>query len=111
MIDIEYIDKIKWNDELGQRLQLLRSNVSRRELASKTKDLGHRVAHQYIQQLEQPSLFTARLKSDYLTVSLDVVQVLCHALGADLTDIFVKSAKVFMDTPLTSTVDNSSVDV
>jgi len=33
-----------------------------------------------------------------LTVSLDVVQVLCKALGADLTDIFTKSAKVFTDT-------------
>lgn len=99
MIDLEYVDKIKWTDELGGRLQRLRSDTSRRELANKTKELGHRVAHQYIQQLEQPSLFTQRLKSNHLTVSLEVVQVLCKALNADLTDIFTKSAKIFSEIP------------
>jgi hypothetical protein len=98
MIDLEYVDKIKWNDDLGARLQALRNEISRRELSNRTEELGHRVAHQYIQQLEQPSLFTHRLKSSHLTVSLDVVQVLCKALGADLTDIFTRSAKVFTDT-------------
>lgn len=99
MLDLKYIDKVKWDDNLGKRLQELRRETSRRALADKTTELGHRVAHQYIQQLEQPSLFAHRLKSNHLTVSLDVVQVLCKALGADLTDIFTESVKIFSETP------------
>jgi hypothetical protein len=85
MIDIEYVDKIKWNDELGTRLQGLRNEISRRELANRTEELGHRVAHQYIQQLEQPSLFTHRLKSSHLTVSL--MQTLTPELQKLLTQL------------------------
>ncbi len=99
MLDLKYIDKVKWDDNLGKRLQELRRETSRRALADKTTELGHRVAHQYIQQLEQPSLFAHRLKRNHLTVSLDVVQVLCKALGADLTDIFTESVKIFSETP------------
>lgn len=95
MIDIQYIDKIRWNGELGERLQQLRGEVSRRQLAAKTEELGHRVAHQYIQQLEQPEAFVTRIKSSYLTVSIEVVQVLCQALGVELTDLFAQSAKIF----------------
>jgi DNA polymerase III delta subunit len=89
MLDLKYIDRVKWDDDLAKRLKRLRNKTSRSTLASKTTELGHRVAPQYIQQLEQPSLFSHRLKSKNLTVSLDVVQVLCEALGADLTDIFI----------------------
>lgn len=99
MLDLKYIDRIKWDEDLGKRLQELRRETSRRALADRTTELGHRVAHQYIQQLEQPNLFTHRLKSNRLTVSLDVVQVLCKALGGDLTDIFTESVKIFADTP------------
>jgi hypothetical protein len=94
MIDVEYIDKIKWDAELGERLKTLRGNTSRRELAVRTKALGRRVAHQYIQQLEQPTFSVNRLKRDYLTVSLDIVRVLAEALGVELVDIFAKSAKI-----------------
>lgn len=99
MLDIKYVDRVKWNGVFGKRLKDLRRETSRRALANKTTELGHRVAHQYIQQLEQPDLFTHRIKSNYLTVSLDVVQVLCLALGGDLTDIFTESVKILADTP------------
>jgi len=99
MIDVEYIDKIKWDAELGDRLKHLRGNTSRRELADRTNALGRRVAHQYIQQLEQPNFSINRLKSNHLTVSLDVVQVLAEALEVELTDVFTKSAKISTVSP------------
>lgn len=109
MLDLKYIDRVKWSDDLGKRLQTLRRKTSRRALVEKTTELGHPVAYQYIQQLEQPSVFARRIKSSHLTVSLDVVQVLCDALGAELTDIFAESVKIFTDTPLTSTAINSKI--
>lgn len=95
MIDIGYIDKIKWDAELGERLKALRGKTSRRELSNRTKNFGRRVAHQYIQQLEQPEFSINRLKGDHLTVSIDVIKVIAAALGVELIDIFTKSAKVF----------------
>jgi hypothetical protein len=94
MIDVEYIDKVRWDSELGNRLKVLRGKTSRRKLADKTTELGRRVPQQYIQQLEQPSFSINRLKSDHLTVSLEIIQVLAEALGVELTDIFTKSAVI-----------------
>ncbi|MEO1375063.1 MAG: helix-turn-helix transcriptional regulator [Cyanobacteria bacterium J06635_10] len=94
MIDTEYIATFKWTEKQGSKLLSLRGKMSRRELAEKTEELGTGIARQYIQQLEQPHMFIKRIKSDYLTVSVEVVQVLCEALGVDITDFF-NSAKFF----------------
>ena len=94
MIDTEHIATLKWTQEQASMLLYLRGKMSRRELAQRTEELGTRIAHQYIQQLEQPHMFTKRLKSENLTVSIEVVQVLCQALEVDITDFF-NSAKFF----------------
>ena len=94
MTDIEHIATFKWTQEQASKLSDLRGKMSRRELAQKTEELGTRIAHQYIQQLEQPHVFTKRIKRDNLTVSIEVVQVLCKALKVDITDFF-NSAKFF----------------
>ncbi len=88
MIDIEHIATFKWGNAQATRLAELRGSMSRRQLEQKTIDLGLKVAHQYIQQLEQPDYYANRLKSGTLTVSIEVVNVLCQALGADITDFF-----------------------
>ncbi|MEC4814988.1 MAG: XRE family transcriptional regulator [Scytonema sp. PMC 1069.18] len=93
MIDIEHIATLKWTQDQAQKLQSLRGKMSRRQLEEKTEELGLKVAHQYIQQLEQPHLFTKRLKSDTLTVSVEVVKTLCAALETDITNFF-NSAKI-----------------
>lgn len=93
MIDIEHIATLKWTQKQASKLLDLRGKMSRRELAEKTEELGTRIAHQYIQQLEQPHIFTKRLKSENLTVSREVVEVICKALEADITDFF-NSAKI-----------------
>ena len=92
MIDVEYIDRVRWDSELGDRLKNLRGKTSRRKLADRTTELGRRVPQQYIQQLEQPNFSINRLKSNHLTVSLEVIRVLADALDVELTDIFTKSA-------------------
>lgn len=94
MVDIQHIATLKWTEEQGFKLLSLRGKMSRRELAEKTEELGTGIARQYIQQLEQPHMFIKRIKSDYLTVSIEVVQVLCEALEVDITDFF-NSAKFF----------------
>ncbi|WP_460204406.1 helix-turn-helix domain-containing protein [Scytonema sp. NUACC21] len=93
MINIEHIATLRWTDTQAQKLLSLRGKMSRRVLEQKTEELGLKVTHQYIQQLEQPHLFTKRLKSDTLTVSVEVVNILCTALGTDIIDFF-NSAKI-----------------
>ncbi|MBD2497893.1 XRE family transcriptional regulator [Nostoc sp. FACHB-280] len=88
MIDIEHIATFKWGNFQAEKLAQLRGNMSRRQLEQKTVELGQKVAHQYIQQLEQPDYYATRLKSGTLTVSTEVVNVLCQALNADITDFF-----------------------
>ncbi|MCC5670372.1 hypothetical protein LC653_42965 [Nostoc sp. CHAB 5784] len=88
MIDIEHIATFKWGNKQAQKLTELRGNIPRRQLEQKTTDLGLKVAHQYIQQLEQPDYYATRLKSGTITVSVEVVNVLCEALNADITDFF-----------------------
>lgn len=93
MLDLKYIDTVRWDKELGQRLQALRGNMSRRKLAEKSEELGNKVSHQYIQQLEQPEVFIQRKNALYLTVSIDIIKTLCTALGAEVYDLF-DSAKI-----------------
>jgi hypothetical protein len=92
-IDIEHIATFKWTSEQGFLLQSLRGEMSRRQLSQKTEELGLRIAHQYIQQLEQPHLFSKRLKSDNLTVSIEVMKIICTALEVDISEFF-NSAKI-----------------
>lgn len=88
MIDIEHIATFKWGNTQAKKLTELRGSMSRRQLENKTVELGLKVAHQYVQQLEQPDYYATRLKSGTLTVSTEVINVLCLALNADITDFF-----------------------
>ncbi|MEA5508133.1 hypothetical protein VB735_34635 [Halotia wernerae UHCC 0503] len=88
MIDIEHIATFKWGNKQAEKLTELRGSIPRRQLEQKTIELGLKVAHQYIQQLEQPDYYATRLKSGTITVSTDVVNILCEALNADITDFF-----------------------
>jgi hypothetical protein len=92
MIDVKYIHTVRRDSELGEHLRALRGKTSRRKLSDKTSALGRRVPREYIQQLEKPNLSINCLKSDHLSVSLDIIQVLAKALEVELTDIFTKSA-------------------
>jgi len=92
MIDVKYIDRVMWDSELGEHLRALRGKTSRRKLSDKTSALGRRVSQPYLYQLEKPNSSINRFKSNHLTVSLDIIQVLATALEFELTDIFTKSA-------------------
>ena len=97
MIDSRYVATVKWDKELGERLRILRGEMSRRELSQRTEEIGRLVTHQYIQQLEQPQHQLNRINSEYLTVSWDVIQVLCSALKIEITDLFTNSARIFIE--------------
>ncbi len=88
MIDIEHIATLKWGNTQAKKLTDLRGNMSRRQLEQKTIELGLKVAHQYIQQLEQPDYYATRLKSGTITVSIEVINILCEALNTDINDFF-----------------------
>jgi ribosome-binding protein aMBF1 (putative translation factor) len=92
MIDVKYIHRVRWDSELVEHLRALRGKTSYHKLSDKTSALGRRVPHEYIQELEKPNRAINRIKSDHLTVSLDIIQVLAKALEVELTDIFTKSA-------------------
>jgi hypothetical protein len=91
MIDVKYIDRVTWDSELGEKLRALRGRISRRKLSDKTSALGRRVSQPYLYQLEKPNSSIHRFKSNHLTVSLNIIQVLAKALEVELTDIFTKS--------------------
>ncbi len=91
MIDIKYIDRVTWDSELGEHLRAFRGKTSRRKLSDKTSALGRRVSQKYLYQLEKSNSSINRFKSNHLTVSLDIIQVLARALEFELTDIFTKS--------------------
>ena len=91
MIDVKYIDRVTWDSKLGEQLRALRGRTSRRKLSDKTSALGRRVSQKYLYQLEKPNSSINRFKSNHLTVSLDIIQVLAKALEFELTDIFTKS--------------------
>jgi len=92
MIDVNYIHRVRWDSELVEHLRAFRGETSYHKLSDKTSALGRRVPHEYIQELEKPNRAINRIKSDHLTVSLDIIQVLAKALEVELTDIFTKSA-------------------
>ncbi|NEP58455.1 MAG: hypothetical protein F6K31_15805 [Symploca sp. SIO2G7] len=93
MIHENHVAAIKWSDELGKRLETLRGEISLRQLEKRTEEIGDKVSFQYIQQLEQPVLFTKRTKKGYVSVSIDVLKTLCVALGTDIFDL-LDSAKI-----------------
>ncbi|RAM47941.1 MAG: hypothetical protein C6Y22_30620 [Hapalosiphonaceae cyanobacterium JJU2] len=88
MIDIQHVATLKWGEAQARKLTELRGSTPRRQLEQKTTELGLKVAHQYIQQLEQPEYYANRLKSKTLTVSVDVVNILCKALNVDISYFF-----------------------
>ncbi len=91
MIDVKYIHRVIWDSELGEQLRALRGRTSRRKLSDMTSALGRRVSQKYLYQLEKPNSSIKRFKSNHLTVSLDIIQVLAKTLEFELTDIFTKS--------------------
>jgi transcriptional regulator with XRE-family HTH domain len=91
MIDVKYINRVTWDSELGEQLRTLRGKTSCRKLSDKTSALGRRVSQGYLYQLEKPNRTINRFKSNHLTVSLDIIQMLVKALEVELTDIFTKS--------------------
>jgi hypothetical protein len=98
MIDVKHVATLKWEYTQSNKLNELRGFMPRRQLEQKTIELGLKVSHQYIQQLEQPENHVARLKSKTLTVSIDVVKVLCEALDADIDYFFTSSQFSSVDT-------------
>ncbi len=94
MISDKYIERIRWDTELGDRLAKLRGDTSLEKLAEKIKDAGQDVSKQYINQLEKPDAHAKRLNSGYLTVSYEKVKAICIALGIEPTDLF-DSTKTF----------------
>ena len=92
MIDVKYIHRVKWDSELVEQLRALRGKTSYYKLSDKTSAFGRRVPDEYIQELEKPNSAINRIKSDHLTVSLDIIQVLVKALEVELTDFFTTSA-------------------
>ncbi|MCC5641113.1 hypothetical protein LC593_35890 [Nostoc sp. CHAB 5844] len=93
MIDVEHVATLKWGTIQAKKLTQLRGFMPRRLLEEKTVELGLRVSHQYIQQLEQPENYVKKLKSKTLTVSVDVVNVLCEALDANI-DYFFSTSQI-----------------
>jgi hypothetical protein len=88
MIGVDHIASVKWTPRLGEKLQILRGKVSRRELDEKTTALGLRVAASYLQQIEQPERQLTRLKQPYINVSWDIIVVICKALNIDYSELF-----------------------
>lgn len=78
MIPLEYVGRLNWNAELGQRLKALRGKTSRRQLALRLKYLGHDCSHQNLQKVEEAKA---------QTVPLDLILGICKALGASIGDV------------------------
>lgn len=96
LLNTEDIAMMKWGELQAQRLRDLRGDMTRVALQERTTELGLKVTHQYIQQLENPSLFTTRLKSGVLTVSVEIINSLALALEVDTT-YFYSSAIVYFE--------------
>src|SRR4028118_1464946 len=80
MIDVKYIHRVIWDSKLGEQLRALRGKTSRRNLSDMTSAFGRRVSQKYLYQLEKPNSTIKHFKSNHLTVSLDIIQVLAKAL-------------------------------
>jgi hypothetical protein len=75
-IPVEYVAHLAWNKILGERLELLRGEVSRRELAERLKRRGIiSCSHQKIRQIEL---------GEWKTVHIDFVVAVCEELGHSL---------------------------
>jgi transcriptional regulator with XRE-family HTH domain len=81
MVDLEYVDKLKWNMELAERLAHARSqaSISMRILAIKVTEIGVTCSYQYIHKLEE-----GRAES----VSTSLVLAICKALNIDFMNLF-----------------------
>lgn len=79
MIGLEYVDRLKWNEELGKRLESLRGTLSMRALAERVNNLGYQCSYQYIHKLEE-----GRSES----VSTDIIVAICDALGEDFKELY-----------------------
>jgi excinuclease UvrABC nuclease subunit len=75
-IPLEYVAHLAWNKILGERLELLRGEVSRRELAERLKRRGIiSCSHQKIRQIEL---------GEWKTVHIDFLIAVCEELGHSL---------------------------
>jgi DNA-binding Xre family transcriptional regulator len=79
MISLDAVDRLKWNPELGKRLQLLRGDVSMRMLAEKVNQSGITCTYQYVHKLEAG-------KAE--AVSTDLILAICKALDIDFKRLF-----------------------
>jgi DNA-binding XRE family transcriptional regulator len=84
-IDVSPIATFKWNEDNAHKLRELRekSGYSRRKLS---EEVG--VSATYIHQLETPHLFVNKPgKPKEITVSTDILQKLCTALGGEVASL------------------------
>jgi DNA-binding Xre family transcriptional regulator len=97
MVDLQHVASFRWTEAQAAKLTAIRGKMSRRQLEQKTIEIGKKVTHQYIEQLERPEYYVGRLKNgDALTVSIEVVQVLCQALEVDISEFF-NTANITVD--------------
>lgn len=79
MVALTYVDKLKWSQEEGRRLEELRGKIPMRALAEKINALGISCSYQYIHKLEEG-------KAE--SVSTDLLLAICGALGIDFNQLF-----------------------
>ncbi|MEG4807936.1 helix-turn-helix transcriptional regulator [Microcoleus sp. F8-D3] len=75
MIPLEYVARLLWSQELGERLKGFRGKTSRRELAEKLKTTGQDCSHQNLQKIED---------GNAQTVPVELVLAICKVLGISL---------------------------
>jgi len=84
MLELDLIESVEWNQELGIKLKAMRGKVSRRALAAKVQDLyGYEVSVQYIQLLEHPEGKEEAVSS----VAFKLLIYLTQALGRDVYEL------------------------
>jgi transcriptional regulator with XRE-family HTH domain len=96
MIPLEYVSRLLWSRELGERLKRLRSKVSRRELAEKLKFAGYDCSHQNLQRIED---------GDAQTVSVELVLAICEILEASLGQL-IPVVRLDFERPQDFTIQN-----
>lgn len=105
MIDVKYIATVRWNKELGEKLQALRGKMSRQVVSDETKKLATEspviyvaVSWQYIQQLESPDYELGRRKgkghSSNMEVSIEKLRTICFVINCDIGDLFSPTVKL-----------------
>jgi DNA-binding Xre family transcriptional regulator len=78
MIPLEYVARLQWNQELGEKLKQLRGKTSRRELTEKLKIAGQDCSPQNLQKIED---------GDSQTVTTELILAICEILGISLGQI------------------------